>query len=401
MNWPATFDPTPDPLDDRFPIQRRELLLIAAFWALFAVVTIANRLLDPRRPAVAAALTYGTVMTALAQSALWALCTPLLFRVAGRLGGQRGYGALNVLLAIVAGLLSAMLVGSLVDALREVVYPPRPRRGGGRGGGGGGPRGFGIIGVQLFNDLVIAFGVLTAGLARANSLRLRARQEQATRLHAQLAEARLDALRRQLDPHFLFNTLHAVSSLVERDPRGVRRMISRLGELLRHSIEGAAEPEVPLRQEVELLGRYVDIMQVRFQGKLEVSTQVDERVNDALVPNLILQPLVENAIRHGVEKLTGEGRIEIAATREGDAVVLTVRDNGPGLVPGDGGAGGGVGLRNTRARLEQLYGAAQRFTLEPAPGGGVLAEVRLPYHTRAELRTALAPPAAGATAHAR
>ena len=214
------------------------------------------------------------------------------------------------------------------------------------------------------------------------------------RLQAQLAEARLDALRRQLDPHFLFNTLHAVSSLVERDPRGVRRMITRLSELLRHSIEVSGEPEVPLRQELELLGRYLDIMPVRFQGRLEVETRVDDRALDALVPNLILQPLVENAIKHGVEQLTGPGRICIEAEHADGQVVLRVRDNGPGV---DGGVPAGaplatrpgrVGLRNTVARLEQLYGTEQRFTLRLAEDGGAVAEVRLPYHTRTDLRVA-------------
>ena len=193
----------------------------------------------------------------------------------------------------------------------------------------------------------------------------------------------------QLDPHFLFNTLHAISSLVERDPRGVRRMISRLSELLRHTIEGSSDQEIPLRQELDLLRRYLEIMEVRFQGRLAMSTEVDEHALDALVPNLILQPLVENALKHGVSRVEGPGRLALRAEREGGQLVLRVENDGP---PADGAArdGTGVGVRNTRARLEQLYGPDQSFTLRPAAGAapGTVAEIRLPYHTCADLRTA-------------
>ena len=174
----------------------------------------------------------------------------------------------------------------------------------------GPPLWFGFI-----NALVIYLGVLAAGFARAYSLRFRARREQATQLQAQLAEARLDALRRQIDPHFLFNTLNAVSLLVERDPRGVRRMISRLSELLRFSMEGAREPEISLRRELDLLDRYLDIMQLRFQGRLVVERRVDDAALDVLVPSMVLQPLVENAIKHGVEQITGPGRIDLERDR--------------------------------------------------------------------------------------
>jgi LytS/YehU family sensor histidine kinase len=236
----------------------------------------------------------------------------------------------------------------------------------------------------FLNALILAFGIIATGMARAYSLRLRSRREHSIHLTMELAEARLDALRRQLDPHFLFNTLNAVSSLVERDPGGVRRMIARLGDLLRHSFEGGREAEVRLRQELVLLGLYVDIMHVRFQGRLGVTVRVDDVVLDALVPSLILQPLVENAIRHGVERRTEGGSIVVEGVREGDTLVLRVLDDGEtsgsmGVVPES--AGAGVGLRNTKARLEHLYGDAQRFSLTGRDGLGAVAEVRLPFHT--------------------
>ena len=255
-----------------------------------------------------------------------------------------------MLLLALLGVVIALGVSVFGHELRDVLLrAPDPRRGIGRGHGP--PLWFGFL-----NALVIYLGVLAAGLARAYSLRLGARREQATQLQAQLAEARLDALRSQLDPHFLFNTLNAVSSLVERDPRGVRRMITRLSELLRYSMEDAREPEITLRRELDLLDRYLDIMQVRFPG-LNVLRMLDDRALDVMVPSMILQPLVENAIRHGVEKMTEPGRIEIEALLEGATLVLRVSDNGPGERSRAGASSGGVGLRNTRARLEQLYGA--------------------------------------------
>ncbi len=186
------------------------------------------------------------------------------------------------------------------------------------------------------NDFIVFVAVLAAGFARNYFWRYQGRREEAVRLQAQaaqlqaqLADARLSALRMQLNPHFLFNTLHAVSALVERDPRGVRRMIARLSELLRTSLDEADEPEVPLQRELTFTERYLDVIQIRFQGHLQVEMHADDNVRDALVPNLILQPLVENAIKHGISKLSNGGHIEVCAIREGERVIITVRDNGP------------------------------------------------------------------------
>jgi LytS/YehU family sensor histidine kinase len=147
-------------------------------------------------------------------------------------------------------------------------------------------------------------------------------------------------------------------------------MIARLSVLLRYSLEGGDDPEIPLGQGIELLGRYLDIMQVRFQGRLEVTQRVEEAALDALVPALVLQPLVENAIRHGIEKLEGGGRVAIEATVEGSSLVLRVRDNGPGSVPAARDGRHGVGLSNTTARLERLYGTDQHFALVSLQEGG-------------------------------
>lgn len=388
-------------------ITRRELVFILAFWMLFALVTVASRMFDPRGTQPQGTLLSPFNQLAIAESALWVLLTPAVFWLAARFPLDRGGRMAHLALYVAGGLVVLLIVSVFGDVMRDMLIPPRP----GRRQQAELPW-WNLAGrFWLLNDLIRYMGVLAAGLARSYSLRYRSRQAQAVLLQAQLAQAHLDALRRQLDPHFLFNTLHAISSLVERDPRGVRRMISRLGELLRHSIEGSSEPEIPLRQELDLLGRYLDIMQVRFQGQLQVEQRIDPRALDAMVPNLVLQPLAENAIKHGIGQLTGTGRLTIEAVVEGaDTVhaelVLRVSDNGPGLaspdaapaLPSSPGAGSGLGLRNTVARLEQLYGPGERFTLTARPstspdGGGTVAEVRVPFHT--QRRTPPGGPSAG------
>jgi two-component system, LytTR family, sensor kinase len=217
---------------------------------------------------------------------------------------------------------------------------------------------------------------------RAEATELRA---EAAELHAQVTDARLNALRTQLNPHFLFNTLNAVSTLVDEDPPGARRMIARLSDLLRHTLDGD-EQEIPLARELEMLRRYLDIMEVRFQDKLEVSIETEPSLHDALVPNLVLQPLVENAFRHGLGLMQTAGRVTVRAVRDDGDLVLTVRDNGRG--PANP-VREGVGLTNTRARLTQLYGARQQLALTAAEGGGAVVEVRIPYHTTVQRRSAL------------
>jgi two-component system LytT family sensor kinase len=395
------FAAAPDGGRSHIRLRRSELLGIFAFWTFLAVLSAVNGLLDPRGRGLQLLAPAAPVTRAFIESYLWAALTPVLFWLTSRFTLERGNRVGRVLLFAGVGIVVAMLVEALLAYLRFelLLIPPRRRL----------PVFdplFGVTRLLWLDDLMVYVAVVAAGFARDYFRRYQARREEATHLraqaaelHAQLAEARLAALRTQLNPHFLFNTLHAISTLVERDPRGVRRMIARLSELLRSSLEEGDEQEVPLERELAFLDRYLEIMQVRFQGRLAVTTQVDPNVIDALVPTLILQPLVENAVKHGLSKVAGTGTIEIRGYRDADdRVVLSVRDNGPGL-DGRAGAPGekGVGLANTRARLEQLYGPEQSLTLRPAADGvGLVAEVTLPYHTRADLRVA-----AGARAGAR
>jgi two-component system, LytTR family, sensor kinase len=211
--------------------------------------------------------------------------------------------------------------------------------------------------------------------------RYREGELRASRLQTQLTQAQLEALKMQLQPHFLFNTLHSISALLHRDPDAADRMIARLGDFLRLTLDNSGAQQVSLQKELEFLTCYLEIERVRFQDRLTTSVEVEPAALDAPVPNLILQPIVENALRHGIAQTRGPGRVEISAKRENGSLRIRVWDNGPGLAAitrPDDGLRQGLGLSNTRARLEQLYGAAHRFELENAPGGGLLVTLEIP-----------------------
>ena len=358
----------------RRPLRPGELLGIVAFWAFLAVLTAAERMLDPRTPGDAT-FSRGLVTLAFIEYSMWAALTVPIFYVVERLSAvERGWTA-RIFTYLVIGLVTAVAVDSLLIVFRhQLLGPPRFGR-----GNISGLRN--VLRLEFLDDFLVFIAILAAALARNNFLRYQARLVETEALHAQLAEARLGALRAQLNPHFLFNTLNAVSSLVESDPRGVRRMISRLGDLLRHTLEETNESEITLARELELLKRYLEIMEVRFQGALDVRIEADASLSAALVPNMILQPLAENAFKHGLSEKTSGARLEVTAQRVGDDVVLRVRDNGRGPTGNAAESTSGIGVRNTMERLEALYGANQRFSLrrDGETSGGV-AEVTLPFH---------------------
>ena len=225
---------------------------------------------------------------------------------------------------------------------------------------------------------LLAFGVLSViGQAARYFDLLKKRQVHASELEGRLAKTHLQLLRMQLQPHFLFNTLNTVAELVHSDPDTADQMITRLGRLLRLSLDHAGHQVVPLRQEIDFLRMYVEIEQIRFQDRLQIVWNLALDTLDAAVPTLLWHPVLENAIRHGVTPLAGRGRIVIASERQGDELVLEIRDNGRGMPHGE--LREGVGLRNIRERVDQLYGSRARFKLEPAPGGGTLATLQLPF----------------------
>jgi LytS/YehU family sensor histidine kinase len=213
--------------------------------------------------------------------------------------------------------------------------------------------------------------------------RYRERELAASRLTGQLAQAELHALRMQLNPHFLFNAMNSISMLVRhgRQDEAVRT-VAGLSELLRTLLDEDRPHEVSLREEIEFLRRYLAIETIRFSDRLAVTISVPDEALEARVPSLILQPLVENSLRHGIARRSASGRLTVSARRADGRLVLQVTDDGPGVDEGIPN-GSGVGLRNTQARLQQLYGPEQRFELKSSPGVGTIATIELPFHQQA------------------
>lgn len=214
----------------------------------------------------------------------------------------------------------------------------------------------------------------------------RQREVAAAQLEARLAEARLQSLQRQLHPHFLFNTLHGISALMHRDLAAADRMLALLGDLLRSSLRVTAQ-EIALKDELDLLGQYLAIEQIRFRDRLTVAYDIPGETLDARVPSLILQPLVENAIDHGIAPNSGRGRLEIRALRRGAQLWLEVRDDGVGLRDdvraGELLTASGIGVSNTRSRLQCLYGAAHQFEFCRDGGRGLTVRVVIPWREAA------------------
>lgn len=204
----------------------------------------------------------------------------------------------------------------------------------------------------------------------------------ASELQSQLIRAQLSALKMQLQPHFLFNTLNAIMVLVRQHKgREAEEMLARLSDLLRCVLEDVEAQEVPLRRELEYLQLYLSIEQVRFQDRLRVEISADPSILDAAVPQMGLQPLVENAVRHGIGRSSAAGKIHISAARVNGMLEVKIQDDGPGLPPADSVTGRGIGLANTRSRLHQLYGDAARLAVENGVHGGATVTMAVPYHS--------------------
>jgi signal transduction histidine kinase len=308
---------------------------------------------------------------------LWPPVTPWVLRRAepGALRGRRLAGHVAAALAIGAafGLVNGWLshVVGAVD-YRDLGYALQ----------------MGVIDWLPYQLLVYA-GVLATGLALESARRRRAAELGRAQLETQLAYAQLSALRAQLNPHFLFNTLNAAVALARAgDAAATARVLVLLGELLRQLLRHDAPQEIPLRDELALLETYLEIQRVRLGDRLAIHWDIADDVRDALVPQLVLQPLVENALQHGIARRSRAGRLDIAAARRGEQLRLTVRDDGPGVAPGFSlAAATGVGLRNTRERLTRLYGARGELGLA-TEGDRTTAAIELPVRTVAAERAA-------------
>jgi signal transduction histidine kinase len=318
---------------------------------------------------------------------LYAVLTPVVFRASRRFPLRRPHIAGRVAIHIAGALAMCVAWAAMGSALRLAIFPRTAD--------------LTVYKVWLgfvswvFTTLPFGVGVYFALVGIQHSFfyfaQARERETQAARLAAQLSEARLGALRMQLNPHFLFNSLNAITVLVrDGNTADASRMLELLSGVLRQVLQTDRGHETSLAEELDFLERYLAIEQVRFSDRLRPRVEIDASIARAAVPRFLLQPLVENALRHGIARRGDAGLVEIAGRREGETLVLTVRDDGPGLEEMAGSAGG-VGLSNTRQRLEALYGARASLVVTNAEGGGAIATVRLPYHEATEPR----PPGSG------
>ena len=311
---------------------------------------------------------------------LWALFTPLLVRLARRFRIERGRALRNTLIHICISILLSVITMVGYSTISNFLFvAPADRN-------------FTItsvlFSVYTFFDYYMLIYWLIVMISHAFDYYSRYQEGElrASQLQAQLARAELQALKMQLHPHFLFNTLHSISALQIKDIAAANRMIARLGDFLRLTLDNSGAQEVSLQKELEFLKCYLEIERIRFQDRLTVNMEVEPQALDARVPNLILQPIVENAIKHGISPRAAPGRIDIRAKRENGLLLLQVEDNGRGINANGKGVRiikEGLGLANTRARLDQLYGASYRFDLHNVDEGGFLVTMEIPLKVTA------------------
>jgi len=376
--------------DAPFSIRRTAITRGATYFVAWTVVAFATSELQYVAQPAGNAQPYGRLLRmALASCWLWAAFTPAILAFARRIRIDRTNWPRTLPVHLAAAAAATFLDVWLMHAIMPFVSPDAPMN--------RVPihivflRQLFLYSVCYFVIMALAHVRYYAGLSYERDLR-------AAQLEAQLSAARLTALQGQLRPHFLFNTLNMIAEQVYTDPAGADAMLTRLGVLLRSSFIETDRERVPLHRELELLESYVEIMRARFHGRLTFELDIDPATLDALVPRFMLQPLVENAIKHGVEPREEGGRVTVTARRQGDSLTLDVRDNGDGLA---GAIREGTGVRNTRERLQHLYGIArQQFALAPAPGGGTVASLVIPFDTDdgpADSYTATAPGTASDT----
>ena len=315
----------------------------------------------------------------------WAILSPLIFWVSRRFSFERNRWRKSLGIHFVAGVILSvvhLLLCGMAEQLQAVVEGNRITFG----------TSFQRLFTNRFHFNLAVYGLIVCAWHAWDYYRkYREREAHAAQLAGRLAQAQLQALRMQLNPHFLFNTLHAVSSLMLTDVVAANRMIARLGEFLRSTLENTDQQEVPLKEELDFLRRYLEIEEIRFGERLAVRMKVEPGTLDAMVPNLILQPLVENAIRYAIEPNEGPGEIEISASKNNGEVILQVSDSGAGngregrSKPDDSEVmREGIGLSNTRQRLRQLYGENQKLELKRLDSGGLQLLISVPFRAKTD-----------------
>lgn len=353
-------------------VRTRTFLIIVAAWLVPALLSGFDRYLQDRLEGHAP--DWRWVLFSAIDWLLYAVLTPLVFRASRRFPLERPHLTGRIALHIGGALAMCIAWAAMGTLLRLALFPAAP------------------VDLQklwlsfiswVSTTLPFGVGVYFALVGIEHSFyyfaQARERETQAALLAAQLSKARLGALRMQLNPHFLFNSLNAITVLVrDHDTNAASRMLELLSGVLREVLRTDATHETTLAEELEFIERYLAIEHLRFSDRLRPRIEVEPSLTRAAVPRFVLQPLVENALRHGISRRAGAGLVEVTAYRDKSQLVLTVRDDGPGLLSV---SNTGVGLTNTRSRLTALYGSDHAsLELADAPGGGVLATVRLPYH---------------------
>jgi two-component system LytT family sensor kinase len=320
--------------------------------------------------------------------ALWLLFMPAVAWLSFRFPIERRRFVRNVGLHLLASLL-IVVTSRVTFRVVDKIFPLAQRSAApGRSPGSktrmlGPPGALGVFqGLRAALDVLVFWSLVGVCQAITHFRRSQEREQRAAELEASLTSAKLQALRVQINPHFLFNTLNSIAALVYVNPRAADEMLGDLSELLRRSLDTMEEQEIPLAQELEFIGAYLSIEQKRFGERLRIEQSVPDELMKALVPALLLQPLVENAVRHGIEPRRGPGLISIEAKQEDKHLHLIVRDNGRGLPGADlnGPVRRGIGLANTKARLQGLYGEDQSFSYGRAEPEGCRVDIRLPFH---------------------
>jgi hypothetical protein len=320
---------------------------------------------------------------------MWAALTPLIFASARRVPVTRRRWGRPVAFHVVTAVVMSAVAPTVACALfclfwrgttwTEVTGPMMPYW-------------RGTLAFRAVSDPLTYGMILAAGFALRAYDENRERERNAADMRRALVATQVEALKMKLQPHFLFNTLNSISFLaVEKDVKGVVSMVERLGDLLRSSMRVTGRQLVTVREEVALANQYLEIEEIRFTDRLTVTRRIAPGALDALIPSLVLQPMIENSIKHGFSRRIDASRLEVAIRRDGDALVVTVEDDGPGVPPGwDLATHCGRGLKNVIERLEKLYPGDWAFTLRNQPHGGAVARLRIPWQERpAEARDPL------------
>lgn len=303
----------------------------------------------------------------------WAFLTPLIIRLIDRYPLDRRRWRQGLLLHLPSSVIFPLLQLALHSSLWQWAAPATFK------GASLVEMFFTMFSRKFHISLLTYWAIVGAGHALRYYRNYRDEELQRSQLNEQLTRAQLDALKMQLHPHFLFNTLNTITALIRQDQRKAEQMIAQLSYLLRLALDNEATKEVTLRQEMEFLDKYLEIEQARFHDRLIIDRRIDQRSLDAHVPNMILQPIVENAIRHGIARRAGAGLIQITVERINGSLLLLVRDDGRGVITNTEPDKAGVGIANTRARLERLYGADHRFELSNAVDGGAEVSIVIPF----------------------